>query len=267
MTTRSCRLPTLGLLASAAPNTSRRAVRCRTHRSAPDRPGRRARRTRRSESLVGVGGCGRGRDPQTIAWVVDPASGLPYLFNRYYDPTTGQFISVDPAIDVSGNRYGYVDGEPLSRTDPLGLFWGEGTLKKVGRFIAKHRDDIVTAATIASYALCPETGVACGVAFALSVAQTGFDAHDTLRGCQEHGFASGACIVGGIGVGLDVVSDLSGLAALHGDHFPIETTRGSAALWGALAEGGSWLLNNLITEAFGTVNACPASQGGHAHLT
>ena len=49
----------------------------------------------------------------------DP-TGLIYLLNRYYDPATGQFISVDPAIDQTFQPYEYASGNPVSRTDPTG---------------------------------------------------------------------------------------------------------------------------------------------------
>jgi RHS repeat-associated protein len=45
-------------------------------------------------------------------------SGLNYFHARYYDASVGQFTSVDT---VQGpNRYGYVGGNPESRTDPTG---------------------------------------------------------------------------------------------------------------------------------------------------
>ena len=52
----------------------------------------------------------------------DP-TGLQYLRNRYYDPTTAQFLSVDPLVDTTGDPYGYAGGNPLQNTDPLGLDW------------------------------------------------------------------------------------------------------------------------------------------------
>ena len=53
----------------------------------------------------------------------DP-TGLQYLRNRYYDPDTAQFLSVDPLVEVTGDPYGYAGGNPLQNTDPLGLdFW------------------------------------------------------------------------------------------------------------------------------------------------
>ena len=50
--------------------------------------------------------------------------GLYYYRARYYSPQLGRFISEDP-IGFSGgqvNLYAYVDGRPLSMTDPTGLF-------------------------------------------------------------------------------------------------------------------------------------------------
>ena len=45
--------------------------------------------------------------------------------HRYYDPTTGQFISSDPLVDVTGQPYAYVGDDPVNNVDPSGLFcWG-----------------------------------------------------------------------------------------------------------------------------------------------
>jgi uncharacterized protein RhaS with RHS repeats len=41
--------------------------------------------------------------------------------NRYYDPTTDSFISVDPAVQSTNQPYVFVNGDPLNATDPLGL--------------------------------------------------------------------------------------------------------------------------------------------------
>jgi RHS repeat-associated protein len=53
----------------------------------------------------------------------DP-DGLLYLVNRYYNPATGQFLSVDPDVATTGEPYGYADGNPVDNTDPTGLMIG-----------------------------------------------------------------------------------------------------------------------------------------------
>jgi RHS repeat-associated protein len=50
----------------------------------------------------------------------DP-TGLIYLINRYYDPTTNQFISIDPDVATTNQPYVYTGDNPLNATDPLGL--------------------------------------------------------------------------------------------------------------------------------------------------
>jgi len=41
--------------------------------------------------------------------------------NRYYDAATGQFISVDPMVESTGNPFAYTSDNPIISTDPLGL--------------------------------------------------------------------------------------------------------------------------------------------------
>jgi RHS repeat-associated protein len=48
----------------------------------------------------------------------DAKSGLYYNRARYYEPTTGSFISQDPV--KSGQRYAYATGDPVDFTDPSG---------------------------------------------------------------------------------------------------------------------------------------------------
>jgi RHS repeat-associated protein len=51
----------------------------------------------------------------------DP-TGLSYLINRYYDPTTGQFLSVDPLVGETDQPYQYTGDDPINDTDPSGQF-------------------------------------------------------------------------------------------------------------------------------------------------
>lgn len=58
---------------------------------------------------------------------LDDESGLMYYRARYYDPTIGRFINIDP-IEFSGgiNFYTYVLNNPINLVDPAGLACGPG---------------------------------------------------------------------------------------------------------------------------------------------
>ena len=51
----------------------------------------------------------------------DPETGLQYDRARYYDPTTAQFLSQDPALATTRQPYQYTNENPLNTTDPSGL--------------------------------------------------------------------------------------------------------------------------------------------------
>ncbi|MDP9372357.1 MAG: RHS repeat-associated core domain-containing protein [Chloroflexota bacterium] len=50
----------------------------------------------------------------------DAESGMQYLRARYYDPSTGQFITRDPLQDVTRQPYSYATNSPVNSTDPSG---------------------------------------------------------------------------------------------------------------------------------------------------
>jgi RHS repeat-associated protein len=67
----------------------------------------------------------------------DAESGLQYLQARYYDPATGQFLTVDPLVSLTGKPYGFADDDPVNESDPSGQtsifgFCAPGWLLPVG---------------------------------------------------------------------------------------------------------------------------------------
>ncbi|WP_460733221.1 RHS repeat-associated core domain-containing protein [Lysobacter tyrosinilyticus] len=62
--------------------------------------------------------------PGYTGHVMDAATGLTYMQQRYYDPQIGRFLSIDPvAARVTGdnfNRYSYAGNSPYTFTDPDG---------------------------------------------------------------------------------------------------------------------------------------------------
>ncbi|HWS78245.1 MAG TPA: RHS repeat-associated core domain-containing protein [Thermomonas sp.] len=76
--------------------------------------------------------------PGYTGHVMDAASGLTYMQQRYYDPQIGRFLSIDPVTAQGGdqryfNRYWYAAGNPYKYTDPDGRILD--TLADIG-FIA-----------------------------------------------------------------------------------------------------------------------------------
>jgi RHS repeat-associated protein len=64
----------------------------------------------------------------------DQASGLHYNYFRDYDPATGRYMQSDPiGLDGGLSTYAYAGSDPLSATDPFGLF--EITARDVAGFV------------------------------------------------------------------------------------------------------------------------------------
>jgi RHS repeat-associated protein len=51
---------------------------------------------------------------------LDAETGLYYLRARYYDPTVGRFLSVDPMADQGEHPYEYAASDPVNGHDPTG---------------------------------------------------------------------------------------------------------------------------------------------------
>ena len=63
--------------------------------------------------------------------IKDSATGLNYMQARYYDPSIGRFLSIDPVGFMESrpgqfNRYSYTYNDPINKTDPTGMLPPEG---------------------------------------------------------------------------------------------------------------------------------------------
>ena len=84
---------------------------------------------------------------------MDSETGLIYLRDRYYDPSTGGFITRDsfPAdehLTQSINRYVYTGNNPVNRIDPHGRWTGDDDLVvigvgAVGGFSSQYASDVI----------------------------------------------------------------------------------------------------------------------------
>jgi len=76
----------------------------------------------------------------------DTETGHQYLRARYYDPTTGQFLTRDPIEAVTREPYSYAGNDPVNGTDPSGLYCltgknPNGSCRSITRGAAEKADD------------------------------------------------------------------------------------------------------------------------------
>jgi RHS repeat-associated protein len=84
-------------------------------------------------------------------------TGLIYMRNRVYDPSTAQFLTVDPLNKLTQAPYNYANDNPLNESDSEGLFSVETILSGLS--------------TVATVGVCLTPGVdvvACGPAIAIN---------------------------------------------------------------------------------------------------
>jgi RHS repeat-associated protein len=88
----------------------------------------------------------------------DTETGFLYLVHRYYDPATGQFLSIDPLVNETDTPYAYTGGDPVNMMDPNGmitcgpLFYGCGVFTDIQNAISSgvswavsHPEDVALA--------------------------------------------------------------------------------------------------------------------------
>jgi hypothetical protein len=69
--------------------------------------------------------------------------------NRYYDPATDEFMSIDPDVATTDQPYLFTGDDPLNAEDPLGQCWGcsffhavAHVADNVGDFVNKYKVSI-----------------------------------------------------------------------------------------------------------------------------
>ena len=134
-------------------------------------------------------------------------NGLIYLVNRYYDPSTDQFISIDPVVSETGQPFSYANDDPANSSDPSGLC-GINT-SSVGGFFSSLGSDV----NIASSSNCADSWVRVGQ----ENFKAGFNSLTPTEKWIDGGAIVGAsaaliCIAAceAVGAGLDAAGSLAG---------------------------------------------------------
>jgi len=138
----------------------------------------------------------------------EPATGLYYFNQRYYDPRIGRFLTEDPAGQAF-NPYLYAANNPLVYVDPDGLWgWLVGAL--IGAYIGGNGKDLLKLETWRDIAFGAAIGAAVGAGLDWGAAQlgvnvnvginlqyAGFEANITLFSTNGVNSAAGFGFAGG----------------------------------------------------------------------
>ena len=117
--------------------------------------------------------------------------------NRYYDPATGQFVSVDPLVGETGSAYGYVGDSPENEIDPTGLrpWW-----QSVTSVLNAGATVLATGAAVADFVGAGEVGAVLGETSA------GLSVGSAALTCVEAGIRSTVCAQSAATAALPVVT-------------------------------------------------------------
>ncbi len=151
----------------------------------------------------------------------DAESGLIYLRARYYDPTTAQFITIDPAFTTTLAPYSYANDNPINVIDPTGLCsWYNlycEAVQPAAHFVWKYRAPIATGLGLAGLAIAtfgaalPEEAALVGIGAGLGASALGgaSGGYEMAKGQYLSGSIDTALsLVGFGGVGADLASIL-----------------------------------------------------------
>jgi hypothetical protein len=160
------------------------------------------------------------------------------IINRYYDPTTDQFLSVDPMISQTDQPYVFTNDSPLNATDPLGLSIsgtnGESCISLSAcsnPSVQARNQTISNAASVYFWA-----GVAAALAFQKASEHSSMSQYTSNAGACSSGSCDGTRLavplsIGAVGAPLLVAAGM----ALPEDEIAIGIAQGSGEMSGESA--------------------------------
>lgn len=177
------------------------------------------------------------------AQYTSPDTGLIYLRARTYDPSTAQFLSVDPFLALTWEPYSYAEDDPINKADPSGrcgvLCWVGIGLGGVA--VATGVGAVVVGAGAVAASLVTTSVVAGAVG-------AGVDAKECVGGSGISCMGAGVRVVATGGAGAVAFGVVTGAAA-----------SGVTAI--GLTVGGTGFLGD-VAGAFAWFNAPSSSTGG-----
>jgi hypothetical protein len=147
---------------------------------------------------------------------------MTFVINRYYDPTTDQFLSIDPEVASTDQPYVFTNDDPLNAEDPLGLCFVICSIVHAVASVADHVGNFVAQQTITvvGFGLDTTSLVLDGIAIV--------DPDDPFAPA----FAAGGVFTGALGAGLSAAecSKANPIACIGAGFGTITTGLGTADL-------------------------------------
>jgi RHS repeat-associated protein len=218
---------------------------------------------------------GTARTPLMYAGGInDTETGFYYLINRYYDPTTAQFLTVDPAFALTYSPFGYVGNNPTNSIDPLGL-WGWSSFKHLALGVLTDASGVVqlgadvgtvvaatcVAAGTASIIGVPVAAGCLGVLGTAAAVSEGSGAVNLASTCFDKGLSSDECtnkfavyqITAGAGAGAgDGTKAIGSLLGGLGERY-LNSSTFAAPDCGGLLSGGPELSSQGVRNSLSNV--------------
>jgi RHS repeat-associated protein len=203
----------------------------------------------------------------------DAETGYQYLRARYYDPSTGQFLTRDPVTSATHTPYGFAADNPLAFQDPRGLFSWSHALKVAAIVVGVVGISAAACAVTLGAACAAELAVGgasltvtgAAVATTTTVVGYGLDAASTALDCRNGQSHSTACREDEAGIALDVVTGGAGrlLHSVAGDTYDL-VSRALGISYNLATVGGT---DNPQDGSAGDGSACSAPLSGSSNST